>query len=160
MRPKVHTKKHYAQQSIESVAAGALSNLVIADSVENVAANNQVREGSSISAIYVEMWCKSGAASNLASVINCFYKEPGSGVAFTVAQLAAVQDAENKKNILYFQQGLLGNEDQIPLPVVKQWFKIPKSKQRMGLGDRWIFVTSATGIDVDRCGFATFKEQY
>ncbi len=160
MRPKVHTKKHYPQLSISSVAAGALGNFVLAEAVETPAANNQVREGSSISAIYVELWEKAGSATNLSSVINAFYKEPGSGVAFTVAQLAAVQDAENKKNILFFQQGLLPNEDLIPIPIMRGWYKIPKSKQRMGLGDRWIVATSAVGFDVDRCGFATFKEQY
>jgi len=42
----------------------------------------------------------------------------------------------------------------------KGWIKIPKSKQRMGLGDRIVVQTFAQALDMIDCGFETYKEYF
>ncbi len=160
VRPMVHSTKHYVQTSITSIAAGAVGNVTIADAVSVNDKNlvNEVVEGSTIKAVYLEHWLKAGVASNVASFIAVLYKAPTGLAAFSAAQIAAMGQTDNKKNVLYMTQGLINTEGSQATNVVKQWFKVPKSKQRMGLGDRIFWSISAQGTDVDHCGFTTYKE--
>jgi len=42
---------------------------------------------------------------------------------------------------------------------MRGWYKIPKTKQRFGLGDRLVLQIASQGTDaLDFCGFATYKE--
>ncbi len=92
--------------------------------------------------------------------ISVLAKHPGGLPVFTVAELAALGGADNKKNILYCTQGLASNDGIAnPIPIIRQWFKIPKTKQRFGLGDTLQLQIFAQGAaDLDICGFATYKE--
>lgn len=160
VRPMVHSTKHYVQNSIATIVGGAKLDIILAQSVAVANKNlvQEVEEGSSIKAVYVEMWVRGGEAA-AGSGICALYKDPGGGIVFSTTELAAMGDAENKKNVLFFQQGLFNDQDADAISVVRGWFKIPKSKQRMGLGDRLIFTCFAQGaIDLHICGFATYKE--
>jgi len=160
VRPMVHSTKHYVQHSINTIAGSAQVNLVIVDAV-NVASKTgagQVEEGSSVKACFIECWLRAGDTVG-ASYVAALYKLPGTGVAFTTTQMAAMFDAENKKNILWFGMGLVNDQDADATAIMRQWYKIPKSKQRFGLGDRLILSIFAQGaIDMHHCGFETFKE--
>ncbi len=117
-----------------------------------------VQEGASIKAIWIEDWVRASGASP-GSFVACLYKNPGGSVPFTTAELAAMGTAENKKNVFYMSQGLVNDNDADALNLAKGWFKIPKSKQRFGLGDRLIWSIFAQGaIDLVRCGLSTYKE--
>ncbi len=160
VRPVIHSTKHYEQISIATVAAATKLDtpLISAVAVVNKNAPNEVEEGSIIKAIYIEYWVRSAEVS-AGSGINCMYKNPGGSVPFTTTELAQINDAENKKNVFWFQQGLFNDVDADAIAIMKGWYKIPKSKQRFGLGDRLFLSTSANGaIDLHVCGFATFKE--
>ncbi len=159
VRPMVHSTKHYVQPGLRTVVAGSVETHVIADAVTSVelTGNFEVLEGASVKAIYVESWIRAGSTSP-GSYIVAIYKAPGGLAAFTVAQMAALFDADNKKNILFTSQALTNDQDADAISVVRGWLKIPKSKQRMGLGDRWIMSTSAIGIDAIVCGLETYKE--
>ncbi len=76
------------------------------------------------------------------------------------ADAAAIGDYDNKKNILYVTQGLAPANSTFQLNLVKGWFKIPKSKQRFGLGDKLQFFIRNNNATDDQnfCGFATYKE--
>ncbi len=67
---------------------------------------------------------------------------------------------ENKKNIFYTTQGLASNDGIAgPHNLFKGWIKIPKGKQRFGLGDRLQFALASRGsADIKWCGLALFKE--
>ncbi len=160
VRPMVHSTKHYVQTSIATVVAGAKLDIILAQAV-SVANKNlvqEVEEGAKIKAIYLEYWIRSSEVSP-GSGICAFYKDPGGGLVFTTTELAAMGNAENKKNVFFFQQGLFNDQDADAISVVRQWFKVPKSKQRMGLGDRLIFSVFAQGaIDLVICGMTTYKE--
>ncbi len=138
-----------------------MSSILIVESVAVAAKNapKEVEEGSTVKAIYFEHWLKAGEASNLGSFVAAIYKVPGGGATFTFAQMAALNDVANKKNILYTTQGLMNINSGSATNFIKGWVKIPKSKQRFGLGDLLVLTISAAAtIDLDHCGFATYKE--
>ncbi len=160
VRPMVHSTKHYVQTSLATIVAGAKSDVVLVDAVEVVDKNVvfEVEEGSTIKAVWIEEWIRSSEVSP-GSFIAVLYKAPGGLVPFGTTDLAGLGGADNKKNILYSTQGLVNDQDADALNISKGWFKIPKSKQRFGLGDRLIWAIFAQGaIDLVRCGLATYKE--
>ncbi len=160
MKPIIHSTKHIVQLSLTAIAGGAAQSFNIANAVAVSDKNTvaEVEEGAAIKAVFIELWGKGGIASNLASAQMIFCKLPsGVGTATTV-EMAALGDWDNKKNIFYTTQGLFSDEAQNPRIIMKQWFKIPKGKQRMGLGDVLEVRAFAPAVDFDWCGFATYKE--
>ena len=102
----IHSKKHYVQVTLSSVAAGAIANEVLADGIEGAATlPEHVEEGAVIKAIYIEFWVTQ-ATSSIGSITCAMYKLPGAASAAATADLAALHDWDNKKNILFTQQGL------------------------------------------------------
>jgi len=158
VRPMVHSEKHYVQTSIAPILSGAKLDTVVISAVAVPTLVEDVKEGSSIKAIYLEYWVRSSELSP-GSGIFVVYKNPGGSVLFSVAQLAGLGTAENKKNVFYVTQGLYNDNDADAIAVFRGWLKIPKSKQRFGLGDRLVVAFFAQGaIDINICGFATYKE--
>ncbi len=160
VRPMVHSTKHYVQTGINQIATGVRESIRVVTAVESSVANaaNEVREGSSVKAIYIEMWLQN--QGNLGEFILTVSKDPENGAGPSFAEHANLFAFTNKKNILYTTQGLTPN-DAIsgPIPVLRQWIKIPKSKQRFGLGDGInIVISNVSSNDLNRCGFNTFKE--
>ncbi len=156
----VHSTKHYFQTSVATILAGAKLDIFIASAVDVLDKNllNEVEEGNSIKACFNEYWLRSSEASP-GSFIAALYKNPGAGVVFTTAQLAAMGSSENKKNVFWFGQGLVNDNNADALAIQRGWYKIPKSKQRFGLGDQLVLSIFAQGaIDLLVCGFSTYKE--
>ncbi len=159
VRPMVHSTKHYVQPGLRSITAGVSEGHIIVDAVASadLTGNFEVLEGSSVKAVYVESWVRAAGASP-GAYIMCVYKAPIGIEPFTVAEMAALFDADNKKNILFSSQALFNDNDADAIAIHRGWLKIPKGKQRMGLGDRIIMSTSAIGVDVTICGLETYKE--
>ncbi len=158
MRPRVNTKKHYRQLSLGAVASGAITPLTLVEAVAAPSASHEVVEGAIVSAIYIEMWLTSDDTAAGTAIVT-LEKIMGGGVAMTTTESAALADYDNKKNVLHTQMGLLGPNVQVPLASVKGWFKIPKGKQRFGLGDRLVLNLFGQSNGLAFCGFATYKEQ-
>jgi len=159
VRPMVHSTKHYVQQSIGTVAAGAVEDTSFAISVAVVDKNlvNEVEEGNSIKAVYCELWVRSAnTAASSFTFILC--KKPSGTNNPSVAEMAALNDWDNKKNILFTCQGLTNDVDANAMAVYRGWIKIPKGKQRMGLGDVLSWHLSAVGQSINFCGFVLYKE--
>ncbi len=159
VRPTVHSTKHYVQSSIGTVAAAAIENKELAIGVAVSDKNNvdEVEEGWSIKAIYLELWIRS-AATAASSFVFIFHKKPSGIPNPSVAEMAALGDYDNKKNILFTAQGLTNDVDSTALNLHRGWIKIPKGKQRMGLNDRIAWHLHAVGQSINFCGFATYKE--
>ncbi len=160
VRPMVHSTKHYVQFSVATAAAGTQDVLSIVKSVAVGAKNlpNEIEEGSSIKACFVELWLRSSEVSP-GSFVFVLAKLPGGSSFFDTAGMAGMNDEPNKKNVLFMSQGLVNDQDADAVAVVRGWYKIPKSKQRFGLGDELVMQIFAQGaIDVIHCGFATYKE--
>ncbi len=160
VKPMVHSTKHYVQTSISPILAGAKLDIILVSSVAVVNKNglNETEEGNSVKACYNEYWLRSSEASP-GSFIAVLYKNPGGGTKFSTGQLAALGSADNKKNILWTSQGLVNDNNADALGMMRTWYKIPKSKQRFGLGDELVLSIFAQGaIDLVICGFSTYKE--
>ncbi len=160
MRPIIHSTKKYVQLSLSTVTTGAINHFQIVISVESTLANlvNEVVEGAVVKAVFVEIWVIGSVSNQFFTA--CLYKLPGGLNPISTANMAALGDYTNKKNILYTTQGLASNDGIAgPIPIVRQWFKIPKGKQRFGLGDQLRFSIMSRGSDdLIICGFATYKE--
>ncbi len=156
----VHSTKHYVQTPISQITFGTKENVLIARAVDVAAKNvaNEVEEGSSIKAVYFEMWLQN--QGNLGEFIATITKDPENGTGPTFAEMALLGDYPNKKNILYTTQGLTSNDGiSGPVPILRNWIKIPKSKQRFGLGDSLnLSISNVSSNDLNRCGFTTYKE--
>ncbi len=162
MRPIVQSKKHIVQTSLTNIAQGAIFNITIVNSIEGSSTTPEaVNEGAIVKAVWVEMWLQNDSAAIVGTFTAGFYKLPGTATALTAVTAAALHDYANKKNIYYYTQGLAPNENAGILPLFKGWIKIPKGKQRMGLGDKLIFFVrnnNPSAIDVNICGGFLFKE--
>ncbi len=110
---------------------------------------------------YVEFWLGMASTSVTGSYTVCLYKDPGSAQTMSAANMAAIHDYPNKKNIFFTAQALLSPDDGGIIPVLRGWYKIPKGKQRFGLGDKLRITVrnnNATAVDINFCGLAIFKE--
>ncbi len=162
MRPVINTEKHIVQQSLGSVAGGAITPFVIALALQTpvAATATNVREGSKISAVYVEMWYNTDDATN-GTCITTLEKRSSGLVAMTAAQSASLDSYPNKKNILHTFQGLVpGLTNTYPMATIKGWIKIPKGKQRFGIGDTLVLNIHGQSNGGNFCGFAIYKEQF
>ncbi len=162
MRPIIQSKKHINQHSQGTVAQAAIDNFIIATAIEGPStAPVNIAEGAIVKACYVEMWLAMDSASVVGSYTIALYKDPGGSNPALTGNMAALHDYSNKKNIFFTGQGLLTPNDGGMVPAMRQWYKIPKGKQRFGLGDRLIVTirnNNATAVDIQFCGLAIYKE--
>ncbi len=160
MKAPIHSQKHIVQFPIDQIATGLHQAIDLAIAVQSTVANlaNEVAEGSVIKAIYIELWLQN--QSNLGESIVTVCKDGKDGVGPNFAQLASLFTYNNKKNILFTHQGLTSNDGiSGPVWILRQWIKIPKGKQRFGLGDKLILSISNTSANnLNRCGLAIYKE--
>ncbi len=163
MRAIINTVKHYVQRSNLAIASGAAASTIVAAAVSNTAlpsATHHVKEGSVVKAIYLEYWLKGTGASDADTQFNLvFFKNPGGANDMSVSDSLNLMAYDNKKNIFFSSQGVIGGVGGgQSIPVVRQWFKIPKGKQRMGLNDELTVFVGSTGESVQLCGQAIYKE--
>ncbi len=162
MRAPIQSRKHIFQISQSTVAQNAVVITEFVNAIEGVRSQPQhVAEGATIKACYVEFWVSQDSASVVGSYTVCLLKNPGNTNNLTATTMAALHDYKNKKNILFTAQGLVTPNDGGQVPVLRSWYKIPKGKQRMGLGDTLEVVirnNNATAIDINFCGLVIFKE--
>ncbi len=160
MRPVIHSTKHYRQMSLSTVVTVTRNSEVLCEAKEGTTASavDEVIEGALVKAIYIELWCLN--SGNDGSEVITLDKVNGQAVVMSFADTSALGLYKNKKNILWTHQGLSSNDGVSgPYNVIRQWIKIPKSKQRMGLGDRLILTISNPSLNtLTYCGFSTYKE--
>ncbi len=153
----MNSTKHYVQKTLSTVIAGTIDTFRIVNATDlRTGDDDNVLAGAVVKAVFVEMWVRAGDTSPGSTLISLI-KVPESGNV-TFADQTALHDYTNKKNVLYHTQGLTNDQDADAIPFVRQWFKIPKGKQRFGLGDRLFLAISAQALDNIICGFATYKE--
>ncbi len=161
MRAPIHSIKHYVSNTNVSISSGALRANIIVDAVAVGATSNtfDITEGSLIKAVFIEQWIKSSATANTSVQFTAILeKVPAGQDSVVVAELATLQAYDNKKNVLWTGQGVIGDTATQGVPIVRQWFKIPKGKQRFGLGDRLVFSVEAVGDAMRNCGINIYKE--
>ncbi len=160
VRPQVHSTKHYVQLPINQIATGVRETNFLVISVDVLDKNlvSEVEEGNTVKAVFVEMWLQN--EGTLSEFIATISKNPEGGSGPTFVEMAALATYTNKKNVLWTSQGLSSNDGVSgPVNIIRGWIKIPKSKQRFGLGDTLTLnISNVSANDLVRCGFCTYKE--
>ncbi len=162
MRPTINSAKHIVQQSIDTTAAGVVEVIEVLTTVgvNEASAANEVRDGAVVKAIYIEMWLRGNDAAVGSSYIYVFEKSSGTEDDLAAGSIAALDDYSNKKNVFFISQGLINAVEGVATPVLRQWIKIPRSKQRMGRGDKLkLSIMSQSGSTL-RCGLQIYKEYF
>ncbi len=158
MKAQINSIKHYVHVVATGIASGAATQFNIVSVVAKGAARAttaDVEEGAIVKAVYLEFWVK--ADNPNFTVAGVFVKMPSGAASPTFGNMANLGAYPNKKNVFEFHQGLAPSGDQV-MPLFRGWYKIPKGKQRFGLGDDLAVKFSFSGSAGDVCGFSTFKE--
>ncbi len=160
MRPVIHSQKHYRQMSLSTVTTVTRNSEVLVEAKEGTTASavDEIIEGALVKAIFIELWTLN--SGNDGSEVITLDKVNGQAVLMSFADTSALGNYKNKKNILWSHQGLTSNDGVTgPYLVIRDWIKIPKSKQRFGLGDRLVLTISNPSANVlTYCGLSTYKE--
>ncbi len=161
MKPVISSRKHIVQHTQFTVASAAVVSHIIVSAIETSAVNasHEVIEGTVIKAVYIERWLFTSEDTGVgASFVFIIEKAPADSVDPSFTNMGLLDSYPNKKNILFTSQGLLGLASTNPTPVIRQWIKIPKGKQRFGLGDKLKIHIAAIGAnDVVGCGLGIYK---
>ncbi len=163
MRAPIHSIKHYVQQTNTAIASGAGTSVIIVAAVANTALpvnTKDVIEGAIVKAVYLEFWLKGTGAADADTQFNfVIFKNPGGTNDMSVADSTNLMAYDNKKNIFFASQGVIGGVGGgQSVPVIRQWIKIPKGKQRFGLKDELTVFIGTTGEAMQACGLVVYKE--
>jgi len=157
----LNTVKHIVQYPINPISAGSLQSTILITSVQRTTANlaTEVAEGSIVKAVYVELWLQNKSDDGEEIVTVCKTQEAQLGPTF--AEMGSLFTYINKKNILFTHQGLSASDNGSgPYPIIKQWIKIPKGKQRFGLGDTLMLsISNVSSTVLNSCGMSIYKER-
>ncbi len=158
----INSIKHFVPFTNADTASGGIRNTVLINVVAKGAARsavNSVEEGCKIFGTYLEYWLKGNGTTGTDTQFTCVVVLLKSGAtAPTVADMLNLQAYTNKKNILYTTQGVIGDSSTQGVPVIRNRIKIPKGKQRFGLGDSLNLIMTPTGENIQNCGIAVYKE--
>ncbi len=165
MQPPINTIKHIVQRPNTTVTTGTTTSLDIIDAVVAPATGTtfEVREGAVIKAVWVEIWISNAGPSGQSNqLVITVEKLPSGLIPPTNPNMLNLGAYPNKKNILQIFQGLEtasvdGNGQMAPL---RGWFKIPKGKQRFGLGDKLIYSVATVSQNSQTCGVFIYKEYF
>jgi len=154
----IRSNKHLLQVTLTTVNEGVIDNTILVDvkhsDVQGQPTNVDV--GDTVKAVYVELWVL--ATGQQPATFNItLEKVVNSADPLATLDAQNLQAYPNKKNILYTTQGLIGDANSNPTPVMRGWFKIPKGKQRFGLGDRLFLNIKAITDNIQYCGIIIFK---
>ena len=158
MKQIIQSTKHYVQIPIASVVLGAIAPVKFAHAKEDVTVGNpeEFAQGGIVKAFYVELWIVA-EGNQVGSFTVTIEKVPAGANLMTKAQSADLWSYPNKKNVLYTSQGLIGDQNTNPVPVIRQWFAVPKGKQRFGLEDRLVLSVAANAENIQFCGNTIYK---
>ncbi len=164
IKPIIQSIKHFHPFTNAPILSGAIRaiDIVEAEIIGGArATTNIVWEGSYVKAVYLEVWLNGQGTSGTGTgqFVIVLVKLPASVAGPSVADMSNLMAYPNKKNILYTTMGNIGPQGNISIPVIRQWFAIPKGKQRFGLADRLRVVILSTGFEIDTCGISIYKEK-
>ncbi len=160
MKAVINSQKHIVQTTLTTIEEQTVFSPLIVTGIEaQPNAPTEVDVGAVVKAIYFEYWLIGESAQNCTATWT-IEKFPSGVATVTQAQMQALHDYPNKNNILKMGQGLIGENNSNPIPVIREWVKIPKGKQRIALGDKFKINISCIGQadnGLDICGFALYK---
>ncbi len=162
MQAPINSVKHFVGQPKANLASGLAITLEIANVVAAPVNTNRedCSEGSMIKAIHFEYWVvtNSGIGTDTTFVMT-IEKSPSNTINPAFSDMLNLGGYANKKNILYTTQGVVTSDSSgNAVPIIRDWLKIPKGKQRMGQEDRIIVTFATVDTALTFCGMAIYKE--
>ena len=162
MRPPINSEKHIVQSSLFSVAGSSAVERELIIAVAAPSTVSEVRQGAVVKAVYLEYWIL-GSGQQPASFTITVEKINAGIASMSFAESQILNEYRNKKNVLYTTQGLVGDANTNPVPILRSWLKIPKGKQRFGFDDG-LRITFAAILpapdDFEVCGVCIYKEYF
>ncbi len=160
MKSPINSEKHIIQTSPTEAGFGANFAIPVAKAVAAVTGQaDEVRVGALIKAVYVELWFQTG--DNQPGSTTTMFEKLVSGQDFaSIGDMNALHQYPNKKNVFETHQGLIGDANSNPMPLFRGWIKIPKGKQRIGLGDQLVLNVAGLTTAVTFCGLFIYKEYF
>ncbi len=161
MRAQINSEKHIVQHNRMDITgpAGVVNFNIVSVVEQGVAATNpqDVEIGTTVKAVYTELWV-SGGNNEQTQCTAVILKTPAGANAPDTTELSQLNNYVNKKNVLQTFQGIVGDTASTnPIPVFRGWVKIPRGKQRFGLGDKYRLTIRAADSDLVVCGFSIYK---
>ncbi len=160
MKAPIHSRKHIVQLSLFNVTTGVTvaKRVIDAVAIQDVTVNTEVSEGAIVKAIFVELWTLNSANDGFEITVFSKTNDNTDGPSHT--EMLLLDSYPQKKNILHIHEGLSANDGVgNPINVYRGWIKIPKGKQRFGLGDRFVISVANPGPNtMDVCGMVIYKE--
>ncbi len=161
MKAPINSIKHIVQTTLtliqeQTIRTDNVIKVVDAQPTTSI----EVVVGAVIKAVYFEMWLI-GESAQPCTATWTIEKRTGNSPFMTQAQGQDLDNFPNKKNILRSGQGVIGDSNSNPIPIIREWIKIPKGKQRFGQGDFLTFNISCIGETdngLEICGLTIFKE--
>ena len=131
---------------------------VLADDVRS-GASTSVTIGSMVKAIWVELWIL-GTGQQPSIFQVTLEKVQDTTLNMSHADALGLHNYNNKNNVFYTTQGLVGDANTNPIPALRQWIAIPKGKQRMNQDSAFkLNVANLTATDdFEFCGTCIYKE--
>lgn len=161
MKAIINSVKHIVQEPLVLIPEQTARNIVCVSVLDAQAVNpNDIAVGAVVKAIWLEYWLL-GESSQPCTATWILEKTQNLEPSVTQTEMQNLHDYTNKRNILKMGQGVVGDSNTNPIPIIREWCKIPKGKQRFALGDRLKFSISCIGQadnGLEVCGFALFKE--
>jgi len=162
LKSPINSTKHITQLTLSTVATGTVVStaLIVAKALSLVGIGaEEVRVGAVVKAIYIELWLR-GQDTSAGSFVCIIQKCSADSNGATAVEMANLMDYNEKNNILFTSQGLVNHSLDSAIPVYRGWLKIPKGKQRFGLGETLRVTVLAQALDVNQCGCSIYKEYY
>ena len=157
----INSRKHIVQVPIATVVDTAIANILIAECKQDVTVSlgREIQVGAIVKAVYIEMWVV-GEGNNTVSTNITFQKLPAGSPDMLPADATNLHSYEGKNDIYYISQGVIGDTNSNPVPFLRGWYKIPKSKQRMANGQKLVLNIRSLANDTQFCGLFIYKEYF
>ncbi len=154
----IDSKKHEIRYSNLLAAGGSIKGVTIALAVDReVTADDQVKAGSQIKAIFFEN--NFNFEGNVTGLFDWSIVKKKSGQVNTIFDPAIPNEPTRSQVFLWGMEMPAGINQSSAVKRIGTLL-IPKGKQRMSEGDKWVLVyfTTASGNITDACGHFIFKE--
>ncbi len=158
MKAPINSEKRIVQTTLSTVAANGQASVILVNVQQEPVAGtpSHVAVGTIVKAIYVEMWVLA-SAQQPSTMTGIIVKSPNGVASPSTSEFADLNSWTNKNNILQMHQGLVGDANSNPIPIFREWIKIPKGKQRMSIGDKIHFAIKGITDSTEFCGVTIFK---
>jgi len=162
MKSPINSTKHIVQTTLQTVTVSTVLSvpLIEAKALSLVGTGaEEVRTGAVVKAVYVELWLR-GQDTSAGSFVCIIQKCSADSNGATAGEMANLMDYNEKNNILFTSQGLVNVSVNTATPIYRGWLKLPKGKQRFGLGESLRWTVLAQTLDVNLCGVTIYKEYF